>query len=238
MAEDELERPLPKGPSGWPTLYRTRGTEVGPERPIFTGDVFALGDGSRHVQLLQHPCALRVDGVQLLERLLVADVASDDDEQVPQVNWKGFYRMMPLPALTGNDSVGLRHFFADFDALDVVGRADIENADRIACLSQSGVNLLVQRWLHHNSRVVVPTFRIQEVTGGPYDEADLIEEWCEESMSPVQTATSDALEWLRQETSDGLTRQRALAVAQNRSGIRQDMRKHLRSLSPRGLRAD
>lgn len=230
MAEDELERPDPKGAKGWPTLYRARGADVGDERPVFTGDVFAFSGGSRHVQLLQHPCALRVDGLNLLDNLLVAEVCLDVDGKIPDINWRGSYRLMPLPALVHGDGSEPTHYFADFVSLNVVKRTDIETADRIACLSQTGVNLLLQRWLHHNSRVIIPTFKIQEVAGGPFDEADLIEEWCEETAGPVEEATAAALDWLREETSSGSTRQATIAVPQNRSAVRQEMRQHLRAV--------
>lgn len=37
-----------------------------------------------------------------------------------------------------------------------------------------------QRWVRHNGRVVVPTATYQGVTSPAYEEADLVEEWCDE----------------------------------------------------------
>lgn len=106
---------------------------------------------------------------------------------------------------------------------------------RIACMEPLGVNLLLQRWVHHNSRVVVPTHTYNEVAAGPYEEADLTEVWCEARMVDglsVDEATTECLEWLREvHTPDGPTRQRLMVDPQHRASIRAVARQHLRSLS-------
>ncbi len=74
----ELEAPNSAG-----EIYLSRGDEVAPARPLFTGDIFQLpavpglrDDGAPDaVILLQHPCAFRTDGVDLAPRLLVAEVS-------------------------------------------------------------------------------------------------------------------------------------------------------------------
>ncbi len=65
----------------WESLYRARGEEVVAHRPFFTGDIFThtLVRGidepkTRTIALLQHPCALRTNGVDLVARLLVAEL--------------------------------------------------------------------------------------------------------------------------------------------------------------------
>ncbi len=65
----------------WESLYRARGEDVVAHRPFITGDVFektlVQGIGAtktKTVALLQHPCALRTNGVDLVARLLVAEV--------------------------------------------------------------------------------------------------------------------------------------------------------------------
>jgi hypothetical protein len=100
-------------------------------------------------------------------------------------------------------------------------------------LTPEGVNLLLQRWVFHNSRVVAETWKIQKVTGGPYDEADLTEEWVDERTLVginVHDAMLEALDWLRATSANGETRQRMLEDPQKRSPVRQEMRAHLRSL--------
>ena len=58
-------------------LYRARGDEVNEYRPVFTGDVFTkvrtFSPATekwklRDVVVVQHPCALRDDGVNLAHR--------------------------------------------------------------------------------------------------------------------------------------------------------------------------
>jgi hypothetical protein len=63
-------------------LYLARGDDVCGARPILTGDVLddvevTEPDGSRarlSVMIVEHPCSLRSDGVNLVPKLLVAAV--------------------------------------------------------------------------------------------------------------------------------------------------------------------
>lgn len=82
---------------------------------------------------------------------------------------------MPLPELIPTLETGRRHQAAFFDEPYLVSPDDLMPDKRIAYLSQTGVNLLLQRWVHHNSRVVVPTATYQEVSSPAYEEADLID---------------------------------------------------------------
>ncbi|OEJ55264.1 hypothetical protein BGM19_36325 [Streptomyces agglomeratus] len=96
-----------------------------------------------------------------------------------------------------------------------------------------GLNLLLQRRVHHFSRVVVPTFELQNANGGVYEEADLIEEWCLDreldGLKPLDAAT-EAMSWLRGE-EDGVRRQALLKDSQRRSTVRRQARAHVRELS-------
>ena len=227
---DKLESPQPRGPSGWSGLYRARGEDVSKERPIFTGDVFQLDtDDSQaeYVQVVQHPCALRIDGVKLSDRMLVVEAAPRPS--VAEMSWSGSYKLMPLPDLVPAGAPVERHFAASFDQPVILAVADLVGGSRLACLSQPGVNLLMQRWVHHNSRTVVKTFEFQKVTSAQFEEADLIEEWCE-GRDDVELASYEAVAWLREEVSEKLTRQDLLQDVQQRSEIRQAMRQHLRGL--------
>ncbi|MGH3683560.1 MAG: hypothetical protein ACRDQY_24860 [Pseudonocardiaceae bacterium] len=79
----------------------------------------------------------------------------------------------------------------------------------------------------------MPTATYQAVSSSAYEEADLIEEWCEERVEAaleVQEASIEAIKWLREDTSGGVTRQRMLEDPQNRSTVRQQMRAALRQL--------
>lgn len=234
--QNDLEAPC-GAELDWSRLYRARGEEVSPNRPLFTGDVFAktkveTADGSakqKNVIILQHPCALRTNGVDLVPRLLVAEVRNHS--LIPPERWTGFGKLMPLPDLIPTVTSGRRNQAALFDTLYLVAPDTL--GDRIACLSQLGVNLLLQRWVNHNSRVVVPTWQYNAVTSGVFEEADLIEEWCDErafsGLSPDEAA-GECVAWLRQDSGNGQMRQELLADAQNRSSIRKQMREALRKL--------
>jgi hypothetical protein len=179
------------------------------------------------MMLLQHPCALRIDGVNLAERLLVARVSVAP--LIGAAGWAGNYKRMPLPEL--HLVPGGEHAAASFVDLDVVAPTDLLPEERLSTLSQVGVNLLLQRWVHHNSRVVVPTGMLQLVTSGPFEEADLTEEWCDEAVAhgvSLTVAMEDAHSWIRSEGSQGTSRQVMLEDPQNRSAIRKALRQHLR----------
>lgn len=230
-----------ESPSGaeprWDRLYRARGDDVVLHRPFFTGDVFtdvtlAAGDATRtrNVMVIQHPCAIRTDGVNLVDPLLVSEVRKH--KELPPEDWQGHGKLMPLPDLMPDIDTGRRHQAAMFDKLHLVAPADLKN--RVACLSQPGVNLLLQRWVHHSSRFIVPTQDFQTVTGGVFEEADMVEEWCEERVSEalsIADATAECVAWLRQESATGGgMRQRMLEEPQNRSAIRKEMRTALKAM--------
>lgn len=86
------------------------------------------------------------------------------------------------PDLNPGVTSGKRHQAAFFDEPYLVGPDDLDLDKRVACMSQTGVNLLLQRWVHHNSRAVIPTATYQEVSSPAYEETDLIEEWVEERL--------------------------------------------------------
>ncbi len=80
----DLESPYVGGVPDWDALYRACGDEVSATRPIFTGDVFTgvRLPGStgrvkaRSVVVLQHPCSMRSNGVDLAWHILVAEVTN------------------------------------------------------------------------------------------------------------------------------------------------------------------
>ena len=133
---------------------------------------------------------------------------------------------MPLPGLRPDIASQSQHQAANFDNLYTVAPALLTS--RIASLSPFGVNILLQRWVHYSSRVVVPTHTFHEQTVAFYAEADLIEEWCDEASSEdLQAATQACLNWLRTDR-DGSTYQELLKDPQSHSMIRRAMRKALK----------
>jgi hypothetical protein len=72
-----LEAPSGERPD-WSALYLARGDDVPATRPVFTGDVFdsvpVCGSPnvkmrSKRVIVIQHPCAMRLNGVDLADSL-------------------------------------------------------------------------------------------------------------------------------------------------------------------------
>jgi len=215
----------------WSVLYLARGDdEVVAYRPVFTGDVFegALvrpprGDAEpRTVMIIQHPCAMRPNGVALALSLLVAEVVRYG--ALKPEKWSGSGKLMPLPGLRQEAPSGKKDFAALFDNTYHVHPEDL--GERIACLSPRGLNLLLQRWVYHSSRVVVPTFTYNEAVSSVYEEADIIEEWCELATAAGRTiaeATADAGAWLSEPMGE-VTRRKMLEDPQRRSMIRKAAR--------------
>jgi len=140
---------------------------------------------------------------------------------------------MPLPELIPTVTSGRRHQAAFFDELYLVAPDDLVPGKRIACLSQIGVNLMLQRRVNHTSRAVIPTGTYQEASSPAYEEADLIEEWCEDRLGAgltIHAAMVEAVKWLREDSSGGVMRQQLLENPQHRSTVRREMRAVLRAL--------
>ncbi|MDR1442184.1 MAG: hypothetical protein LBJ02_07350 [Bifidobacteriaceae bacterium] len=217
----------------WDALYRARAEEVSDARPTLTGDVFTgvklpgrTGTvKARTVAVLQHPCSMRTDGVEISWQVLVAEVKSR--REIPEANWgTGFFNLMPLPDLMPGEATRTRHQAADFDNLYTVTPSLLTS--RTACLSPFGVNILLQRWVHYSSRVVVPTHDFQSVTQAFYEEADLIEEWCDDAPGDLRTETEACVRWLRADRGDG-TYQERLKDPQAHSMVRRAMRAELKT---------
>ena len=225
-------------------LYLARSAkEISPFRPYLIGDVFDHvpipngkgGEKYRRVAILQHPCSMRKDGVNLKDSILAAKVSRRKALTIDE--WTGgYFNLMPLPELEENDNPKHRDHAIEFDNLYTVSPEQLEKADRIASLSTIGVNLLFQRWVHYSSRVVVPTFAFNEATAPFYEEADLIEEWCEESTADdtadsIREAGTACMEWLRAKRQDGRTYQEMLKDPQSRSSVRKAMRAELKNIN-------
>ena len=227
-----LEAPGTDEAPEYSSLYRARGDEVVAERPIFTGDVFfgvpVIGENEpKNVLVLQHPCVIR-RGLVLVPKLLVAEVRPEG-VQLPS-RWDRVPRQMPLAELVVD---GLPAHYAGFFVDHQLVRPESLDIDRrVACMSQRGVNLLLQRWVHHNSRVIVPTYDYQDVTSPQYEEADIIEEWCidrEGDEVSLDDATGEIDTWLTGDKSSTSPRAR-LEDPQQRSAVRREVRAYLRTV--------
>jgi len=219
----ELEKPRTAD-----SVYLARGDDVSDVRPLLTGDVYEdvevhEPDGSRRqrsVMVMEHPCSLRTNGVDLVPKLLVAAVISREVVG----SWGGNFSLMLLPDLRP------KHAAAHFDDAYIVSPDQLTSGRRVACLSTFGINLMLQRQVHRASRVVVPTHVFHKANEGVYEEADLIEEWCSERCEQdvkLLDATAECVQWLR-EVVDGVRRQQLLSDPQQRSAVRKEMRQYLR----------
>jgi hypothetical protein len=211
---------------------------------IFTGDIFTKtrvrgseNPRNRDVMIVQHPCALRLNGIDLLPRLLVADVAQFNFLE-PE-DWQGHFDKMPLPFLYPDaTSEKKKHAAAFFGRPYLLAPEDIDLSKRVATLTPNGVNIVLQRSVAHSSRVIVPTYEFQKIIAGPYEEADLTEEWCDDRVGgdvTIEQASKEALNWLREDLGDGVPmRQSQLNDPQQVSTIRKDMRAALKALRAEG----
>lgn len=204
--------------------------EVPTARPLMTGDVFTSIavpglDSTGLAIVLTHPCSMRVDGVRLAPRLMMARVAPTSP--IPLPDWRsGHFKVMPLPELLGT------HHSARFDEIGLVESGSLEEGMRVACMTPYGVHLLQQRFIWHLTRFLAPTHRLAEVTEAVFEEADLQEEWVERSASrgnDPQSAAEAFHEWIRSPDSSGVPRQNQLRQADLRAGVRRQMRTHLGS---------
>ncbi len=235
----DLDAPSGHGGQSYDSLYLATGSDVEPSRPVFTGDVFesvsvyspATGDSkARSVMIIQHPCSLREDGVRLAPNLLVAEVR----KHALILDWSGYTKLMPLPALMPERGSSARNQAALFKELNLVSAASLDASRRVACMSLEGVDLLMQRWIFYSSRVVVDITTIDSVLAGPWAEAEIIEEWCQRRSAhgvSIEAANRECVEWFRQDTPGGM-RQQLLEEPQHRSGIRRDARAACALLEP------
>ena len=98
--------------------------------------------------IIQHPCAMRPNGVDLASSILVAEVHRFP--VLPPDKSSGNGKLTPLPDLLAGVTSGRRNQAAFFDDTYHVHPLDLTT--RIACLSLRGVNLLLQRWVYHGGR--------------------------------------------------------------------------------------
>lgn len=202
-----------EAPTSPEQLYLARDDEISESRPILTGDVL----GHHHTIVMTHPCSIRTNGVDLAPQILVAPIIPGEVS-----SWSGSYRVMPLPNLYGDG----QDWKADFDGLAVVDSANLSLTTRRVTLDLFGINLLQQRWVHHLTRVVVPTSTFAEAISAEFEEIDLLEEWATAAADygvSSQEAHHHCHDWLRENTAAGV-RQELLRDPQFRAPIRREAR--------------
>jgi len=125
--------------------------------------------------VVAHPCSMRGREARLEPGILTAAMTAGGS--VGKSAWaKGHFGLMPLPDLVEPGRLCVAE-------LDDIGKASTQRlleSPRIACLSPYGVNLLQQRFIWRLTRFEVPTHKLHEASVHVFEEADLLEEWCDE----------------------------------------------------------
>lgn len=214
-------------------LYRARGEDVNPNRPLFTGDVFedvpvpSTQDNGMAL-ILAHPCSFRVGEGRLADRVLVAAV-HQTPKQGANVWKRGFLDRMPLPDLDGPG------FWAAY--FEETGRAvtdDLLATKRLACLSEVGVNMLQQRLTCHLTRVEVPTHQFSQAFSHTYEEADLLEDWTD-TLNRAGWSQAEAASIFETFIRSGEpSYQQKLLDAQQRSAVRRECKQEASRLAAEG----
>jgi hypothetical protein len=181
-------------PASAADLYLYRGAEVSACRPVMTGDVFAdieipgVDDGPGLALVLAHPCSMRAAGGHLRDKVMMCRVS--DGSGIPLVKWaEGFYGVMPLPDLHGAPSLGHR---ATFELAGRVATAQLDSANRVACLDERGITLLLQRLVFSHTRAAIEPEVIHESVAPVLVEAELLERWVEARTLDVGLPASAA----------------------------------------------
>jgi hypothetical protein len=179
-------------------LYLERDNPIEPWRPVMTGDVFdgpTVPGCDEHsaVMILSHPCSLRTDGVQLVERVQALPVVPSIE--IPIGGWKGNYRVMPLPDLRGDDTP----YVAKLTEFGMVPAEDLDLHRRICTLTEIGIELLQQRFFHNQSRVKVELPTLHKQAAPAFVEIELWTQWNEAYAEPRIEHGEDRDDVLRQE---------------------------------------
>lgn len=158
-------------------LYLARVDEVEPYRPILQGDVFrdVLIPGVEleyeHAMVIAHPCSMR-RGPDLLPRIQMLPVISYED--VPFSSWPTQHlRVFPLQNLILDE----RHFAASFLETGMVVSGELSPHRRVAILTDTGMLLLQQRYVHYLTRAAMQLEQLEGVCGHVLAEAELLEDW-------------------------------------------------------------
>lgn len=173
-------------------LYEERG-EVSWARPLLQGDVFdgiilpGFGEEPMKVQIINHPCAMRV-GANLLPRITVAPVVSHS-VVVGERGWNGNLRIMPLSELWGGDNFATKFIDVTAAPLELLTRSC-----RIATLSHQGIYVLQQRLIKHYTRVEMPLELLRNESAAVLAEAEMQWFWVEEVLTDLELKDESLIE--------------------------------------------
>jgi len=216
-------------------LYLARGDEVNPNRPLFSGDIFnevaipgVQGPGTEIDKgigmIIAHPCSFRIGQGQLGDRILMAQVRPHTKQGAGA--WRtGFLNLMPLTDLTlQSDTTDHNYWVAHLELVGLTSSAELVAAERIACLSERGLNILQQRLTAHLTRTEVPTEMFYEAFAHTFEEADLLEEWTDKLVDAGWTQGSAVAEFETFIRADDPSLQRRLENPSDRPFVRRACR--------------
>jgi hypothetical protein len=185
-------------PASADEIYLARAGDVDPYRPVCQGDVFADveipgRDGLTLAMVLSHPCAMRA-GPRLRARITVAPIR--EHQAVPLTVWSnGHLRIMPLPTLRQDDG----QYAANLEEPATINAASLALENRVASLSDKGIVLLQQRYIHNHSRASIPLNLLYEVSAAVLEELELQESWNLALVKPAVEDGADLHESLEQQ---------------------------------------
>jgi hypothetical protein len=175
-------------------LYLYRGDEVTQSRPVMTGDVFAdveipgVEDGPGLALVLAHPCSMR-KGAHVRDRIMVCRVT--DGSPIRPDQWaSGHFGVMPLPDLVGDGRFGHR---AVFELAGRVSTSRLDISQRLACLEETGIALLLQRVAFNYTRATIEIDVLHSSVAHLLAEAELLEAWVDAVANSTGGAPSGEL---------------------------------------------
>jgi hypothetical protein len=243
QALETLETPADLG-----LIWRAVAEDVERARPFIQGDVFdgvvlpGFDEGPGLAMIVDHPCSMR-RGAELRERVQMIRVM--ESRELPKKGWptKGMYRLMPLPGLLPSG-----RYAAFFDETGMVQRGALTPERRIACLSEYGVLVLQQRFVHHLTRVVMRLRTLREASITILEEVDLQEDWGAEllasaegnSLEEALAREASAFDAFMSEplSNDGISRRNALQDELRRSEVRRSVQREIQRRGKMGTDKD
>lgn len=147
-------------------LWQAVGDEVPAHRMLMQGDVVLTDSGP--LLVVTHACSMR-RGAELHDTQMAAPI-----EAHPVSKWDGSYDWMPMPGAPVphvNNPAGLLRVLRSVDTSVLV------SGDRVAVMSNLGIQLLQQRLAHHLTRVAIDSAELAEHCAPILAEAELHEDW-------------------------------------------------------------
>lgn len=149
--------------------------------PLMQGDVFTdvalpgVGSTTGLVQVVMHPCSMR-KGAGLSERITVAPISTHST--INANTWKRYARIMPLPDLRedGHD------YATEMVDISSVAATELCLQNRVASLSNLGIQILQQRIIYFHTRLKVDLPTLQEQSAPILTEAELQADWVETAL--------------------------------------------------------